>query len=916
MWASYQISANGNTGTVQRRMKTYLLVSVLGRHSMTVTQNKAKPQWQWIALATFLFMLGSAIPAGQQAYAFVTVTPDRIITTDGDRPTDKILDVIPNFGGHPTIVSTGNGNWSNPAIWSLKRAPMAGDVVSIAANTTVSYDTVSTDNIDTVVIQNGGTLAFRTDITTKLMVTNVLVLPGGTFQAGTAANPVAANVKAEIVLADTPLDTKKDPAQYGHSFLVLGGKVTMYGAQKTSFVRLAAPVKAGDPTLTFVAPVIGWLPGDTLVLPDSRGLVDTDRGVHYVNQTERVHIAGVSADGRTVTLSTPALFAHSGPIDMNGQPAVIDASITLDGVGKLEPFVMDITRNLVLHSQKATQDWRGYFMVTDRADANIQYAQFSGLGRTQLLDKKTGAILTPIDNTTFDVNGNVTHVGTNQSGRYPVYFNGDIGPAVTPADGYQATFVGNSIFCPLDPMPFKDGLFVRNTHYSLFRGNVIFNWVGAGVVGAPEGNESYNVWDSNYVLEVGGTDARTNNDNQGNAFWFRSFGQGTKFINNVAADGKGTAAYSYGITISPTGMGISPSGVKGDVAYALGKVQIPASQGARPSVTVDPIATLPIPAGNFNKFEVSNWNGASIWNLGAHGGDMTANYAGSFIQRLIVENPPTWGLYMYPTNNFTADYLTVIASQGFTHPDKAPESAYHASDYIQGGHGELNHILAHGTGAGIVLPRGDGKGTIVVENGDIWPAGSRQQPGVAVRWTTPWSVNGGGVGVTGVGPGLAPTFITVKNVKFGPPPAIAIGLNFGSGGNDYITPNQLCFSNGNNAAEVFFAEQAFNAIVPPTGPTNIQYKSNPLFPYALDPAGINPNGTYKWDGQRGLPRGVFGLTNAQAWAKYHIAIGGQIVPTTAKPCSSLAWFPLIKEHNNDNPLFSVPFCQVLPSCPH
>ena len=57
--------------------------------------------------------------------------------------------------------------------------PATGDIVDITANTSVSYDVVSSSPIDTVEIKSGGHLVFRTDINTTLTVTNLLVLEGG-----------------------------------------------------------------------------------------------------------------------------------------------------------------------------------------------------------------------------------------------------------------------------------------------------------------------------------------------------------------------------------------------------------------------------------------------------------------------------------------------------------------------------------------------------------------------------------------------------------------------------------------------------------------------------------------------------------------------------------------------------------------
>ena len=105
---------------------------------------------------------------------------------------------IPNFGKNPTIVSIGNGAWSSPGTWSLNRLPAAGDIVSIGSGTTVTYDVTSTAALKTVAIQSGATLTFRTDVNTYISVVNFLVMPNGNLIIGTAANPVAANVRSDV----------------------------------------------------------------------------------------------------------------------------------------------------------------------------------------------------------------------------------------------------------------------------------------------------------------------------------------------------------------------------------------------------------------------------------------------------------------------------------------------------------------------------------------------------------------------------------------------------------------------------------------------------------------------------------------------------------------------------------------------
>ena len=75
-------------------------------------------------------------------------------------------------------------------------------------------------------------------------------------------------------------------------------------------------------------------------------------------------------------------------------------------------------------------------MFMGQADVDIRYVSFHELGRTKI---------GPLDSTTFDAAGNVTHIGTNQIARYPLHTHYLSGPAQGRSDGYQFSLVGNSV---------------------------------------------------------------------------------------------------------------------------------------------------------------------------------------------------------------------------------------------------------------------------------------------------------------------------------------------------------------------------------------------------------------------------------------------------------------------------------------
>src|SRR5262249_44209699 len=145
----------------------------------------------------------------------------------------------------------------------------------------------------------------------------------------------------------------------------------------------------------------------------------------YSGQYELAKIAAISADGLTITLTSPLQFNHLGSRDVNGNVEFL-------------PHVGVLSRNVAVRSENPA-GVRGYALFTQQANVDIRYVDFLGLGRT-----KVG----PIDNTARTADG-ATHLGTNQGGRYAVTFSHLFGPGMPQADGYQYTFLGNTVDDPL-----------------------------------------------------------------------------------------------------------------------------------------------------------------------------------------------------------------------------------------------------------------------------------------------------------------------------------------------------------------------------------------------------------------------------------------------------------------------------------
>jgi hypothetical protein len=408
-------------------------------------------------------------------------------------------DSIPLFGHNGVDLTA--GSWSSD-----------GGDVRIPAGITVTVDDL-TATARNVFVE--GTLLFNPSIDTRLLAETILVMPTGRLEIRPNEG-----VSAEIVIDDAPIDLTADPEEYGHGLLVLGS-IDVEGADKTDFARLAVEPRAGDGTLTFSEPVVGWEVGDEVVLPDTRQLTLEDgsyfkhpksnkyvRLVNAAPQDERLTIASVSDDGLTVGLKTSLAYDHVGARDA-------------DGVLRFLPHAANMTRNVVIRSENSG-GVRGHFFATDDAQVEIENAAFVELGRT------TVELLGP----------------ENQIGRYAIHLHhlDNTAPYLTNGERF---LVSGSV---VDGSP-KWGIAIHDTHYGRISDNVVFNAVGSGIV-QEDGSETGNEFLYNFVLRNNGSmfdidDGPVNRrpgqatasadevGHEGAGFWLRSWNE-TVLVGNVA----------------------------------------------------------------------------------------------------------------------------------------------------------------------------------------------------------------------------------------------------------------------------------------------------------------------------------------------------------------------------------------------
>ena len=533
-------------------------------------------------------------------------------------------DTVPNFAANPTIVSVKDGPWSSPATWSLGRVPDASDIVAIQHQ--VSYDS-QTGIADVIGIKTGAGLRFRTDVTTKLMVGVLKIFEGGALTIGTEATPVAANVTAELIIRNRPLNPTTDPDQFGTGLLSVSGIVTMHGAVKSPpFVRTAVEPRAGHTTLTLEQAAVGWRAGDRIFLPDTRQVhPDNWFNPNWPLQMEERTIQAISPDGKTLTLSAALAFDHRGARDANGTPTVLANGI------KLLPHVGNLTRNVIIRSENPAGT-RGHTLYTLRSAVNIRYVQFQDLGRTKA---------EPLSPT------------TNHIGRYPVHIHQLWGP-VNPANtGYQFQLIGNAIADSL-----KWPIAVHGSHFGLVKQNVIYGGsqlTGAGIA-VEDGSETENLFEENFVANIRGninpresgpsTDPGSTPGSAAECFWSNGFNN--RFVNNVASGCR-----------NPNQQIVSGPGWKFIVPAAPYTARIPRFRGAdmTNNAQTKPVTPQYLSILEFRGNEVYGLaaDGLTAWQLGLDGDP-------GVMPETVIKDFRVWhtyegAVYNYPSNRMTVEGL-------------------------------------------------------------------------------------------------------------------------------------------------------------------------------------------------------------------------------------------------------------------
>jgi hypothetical protein len=537
---------------------------------------------------------------------------------------------IPDFTtdtSRPNVHSLQSGNWSSPSTWVGGQVPTANHVAIIDATHVV---TIADTSAVAYTIGVNGTLRFSPTVNTRLRVTNLMVMgnhgmtgmPVGYMEIGTSASPIASNVTAEVVFANTPLGASvSDPEQFGNGLINLG-KLQIHGTVRTpTFLRLSTEPRVGDTTLKLEQAVSQWQAGDRLVIPDTRHITtDEVTGTGWINaqnQWEELSVQSISSDGKTAFLTAALRFNHLGARDLNG-------------VLELLPHVGNLTRNVILRSESSTGT-RGHFISVHTADSDVRYALFRDMGRTRYV---------PLDTT------------TNLIGRYPIHMHHNMGPATTPSNGYQFTLIGNAVDGGSVETQFKWGIAVHDSHFGLIQHNVVYNYNGASIL-TEDGSESFNLFDHNFALRGIGepndsvSEARTAMGTEGVGFWFR--GPNNYVTNNVAANFQNpTTEAAYGFVYQQ---------------IRLGTIKVPNFKGADTSVTGQYTSMngngLPIPKFENNEAYGAMQGGFTYWWVSSLDPQPVSGGQPSIIKNLKLWHIYNKVIYHYPAQMIVFDGLKI-----------------------------------------------------------------------------------------------------------------------------------------------------------------------------------------------------------------------------------------------------------------
>src|SRR5688572_15556241 len=415
-----------------------------------------------------------------------------------------LMNLVPHDAA--THVAVMSGNWSDPATWRDGLLPDLNANVLVGAGVTLTVDAVNATPVHW--LRADGVLRFAPDRDTGLVVDTIVIAPGGGFEMGTVATPIAPDAMAKVIFAGGDIDTTWDPRLLSRG-LVSHGSVSIFGSRVTSFVPLTGNALKGTTTLEVTADPAGWKVGDRLILT----------GTSAWNTEDDEQLSVVAISGRQVTV----------------EALKFDHVVTVGSGGGI--YLANVSRNAVLESaDPTTVHRRGHVMFMHSDKVAVDSAGFYGLGRT---DKRNAFDDAKLD----EVSGAFTPgYGTNPRGRYAVHFHRT---GLARVD-QPAVIRGSAV---VDSPGWG---FVNHSSNVLMEDNVAYDVIGAAFT--TEAGDEIGAFRRNLAIKSTGSGAgiEAREDvqdfgHQGDGFWFQ--GAGVEVVGNVAVGQKhaGFVYFTHGL---------------------------------------------------------------------------------------------------------------------------------------------------------------------------------------------------------------------------------------------------------------------------------------------------------------------------------------------------------------------------------
>lgn len=474
---------------------------------------------------SFLYVLGSVL------WSFLFPN----IFYSENQPETKVtstVECLPPAMMETVVQPTKSGLWSDRTIWPNNTLPTTQNDVTIPSNITVTLTgTCRAKNLrisgQLKAINNSANNAWI-----DLIAQSIVIANNGLLEIGTEDKPYIANRNANGIRCQITLTGARNTnlgAGYKAILVQSGGKLELHGKKKKSWTNIARTVNK-DVTRIPLKEAVDWEVGDVVAIT-ATGLAQTGTSKRW-EQVDQVTISAISADKKTIDISTPLKYRHIGG----------SKSYTRAADGKKWSADIYAEIGLLSHYIKIQGDtpnsdgFGGHIMIMKGATSHSENIELFKMGQKGVL------------------------------GRYPYHWHLN-------EDKSRGSYLRNSSI----HKSFNRAVTIHGTDYVTVDGVFAYDHIGHGIF-LEDGAERFNTIKNNVVFVTrrpSNADRLTPSDNEFNtaqnrtpaSYWITN--PNNIFENNVAAGTEGTGFW-IAIPHNGTPNQGKPMGESGNLAYYSG----------------------------------------------------------------------------------------------------------------------------------------------------------------------------------------------------------------------------------------------------------------------------------------------------------------------------------------------------------